>query len=368
MNEAALPPFDAALQHGPRPLPLFLELLTRETEGAPSRRAAALAGLAAYQAACRGAPRIMPPVLHRAGRASLRDYGGAGVPVLFIPSLINPPFILDLAPERSLLRWLASQGHRVLLLDWGTPDAAERDQDISHHVTERLVPLAQMLDVPPVLVGYCLGGTMAVAAASLMPVRGLAMIAAPWRFTGFGDAARARIAALWAAAEPVCRSIGLVPMEVLQSAFWSLDPARTIAKYEAFASMATGSGPATTFVALEDWANGGAPLTYAAGAQMFDFFARDLPGSGAWRVNGKMIDPCALDCPTIDFVSTTDRIVPSASAAGFAERHDLRAGHVGMMVGSSARPQLWTPLADWISRAAGARQAPNITRLQETPP
>lgn len=372
MNEAALSPFDAAPQHGPRPLPLFLDMLRKETGEDAARRHAALAGLNAYQSADRGPPRVLPPVLHRVGRAALRDYGGAGLPVLFIPSLINPPFILDLAPERSLLRWLATQGHRVLLLDWGTPGASARAVDIGDHVADMLVPLAAMLadstGKPPVLVGYCLGGTMAVAAASLMPVRGLAMMAAPWRFTGFGEAARARIAALWAAAEPVCRSIGLVPMEVLQSAFWSLDPARTIAKYEAFASMAADSGPAKTFVALEDWANGGAPLTYAAGAQMFDFFARDLPGSGAWQVNGQTIDPRALDCPTIDFVSTTDRIVPSASAAGFTERHDLRAGHVGMIVGSSAHPQLWTPLADWISRAAGARQAPNKTRLQETPP
>ncbi|MBY0520518.1 MAG: alpha/beta fold hydrolase, partial [Sphingomonas sp.] len=292
---------------------------------------------------------------HRVGRASLRDYGGSGAPVLFVPSLINPPFVLDLAPERSLVRWLAAQGHRVLLLDWGTPDATERDCDISQHVAALLLPLARLLETPPVLVGYCLGGTIAVAAACLMPVRGLAMIAAPWHFAGFSKEARGRIAALWQAAEPMCRTMGLVPMEVLQSAFWSLDPARTIAKYEAFAAMAADSAPAKTFVALEDWANGGAPLTYAAGAQMFDFFARDLPGSGDWQVNGTTIDPATLTCPTIDFVSMTDRIVPSASAAGFADRHELHAGHVGMMVGSRAQAQLWAPLADWISRIAAAR-------------
>lgn len=355
MNDAALSPFRAAPQHGPRPLPLFLEILARETEGTPARRSAALAGLAAYQAADRGAPRVMPPALHQVGRASLRDYGGGGGPVVFIPSLINPPFILDLAPDRSLLGWLAARGHHVLLVDWGAPTPGERDLDISRHVAELLVPLVRELGAPPVLVGYCLGGTMAVAAASLMPVHGLAMIAAPWRFTGFGEAARARIAALWAAAEPMCRRMGLVPMEVLQSAFWSLDPARTIAKYEAFASMPPDSDAARSFVALEDWANGGAPLTYAAGAQMFDFFARDLPGVGDWQIAGRTIDPHALDCPAIDFVSMTDRIVPSASAAGFAERHDLRSGHVGMVVGSSAQHQLWAPLADWISRVGGSR-------------
>lgn len=334
-------------------------MLRKETGEDAARRHAALAGLKAYQTADRGPPRVLPPVLHRIGRAALRDYGGAGAPVLFVPSLINPPFILDLAPERSLLRWLAAQGHRVLLLDWGTPTAGERAVDIGDHVADLLVPLGTALTAstgkPPVLIGYCLGGTMAAAAACLMPMAGLAMIAAPWRFTGYGDAARARIGALWHDAEPMCAALGLVPMEVLQSAFWSLDPARTVAKFEAFAALAPGSEAARTFVALEDWANGGAPLSYAAGRQMFDFFANDTPGSGTWQLRGQTIDPAALACPTIDFVSTTDRIVPQASATGFADRRELRAGHVGMVVGSSAQAQLWAPLADWISAVSRAR-------------
>lgn len=359
MNEKAVPPFNAALQHGPRPLPLFLELLRKETKADAARRKAALAGLKAYQTADRAPPRTLPPELHRIGRAALLDYGGAGTPVLFIPSLINPPFILDLAPERSLLRWLAARGYRVLLLDWGTPSAAERSCDIGGHVTDLLVPLGKALadsaGTPPVLVGYCLGGTMAAAAACLMPTAGLAMIASPWRFSGYGDGARARIAALWQNADPLCAALGLVPMEVLQSAFWSLDPARTIAKFEAFAAMAPGSDTAATFVALEDWANGGAPLSYAAGRQLFDFFASDAPGSGAWQVGGQAIVPAELGVPAIDFVSTTDRIAPHASAIGFADRCELRAGHVGMVVGSTAPDQLWTMLADWIRAVAGSR-------------
>jgi len=355
VNDAPLSSFRAAPQHGPRPLPLFLQILARETHGSTERRAAALAGLAAYQAADRGPPRAIPPARHRIGRASLIDYGGDGPPVVFVPSLINPPFILDLAPERSLLRWLAAQGHHVLLLDWGAPSPDEHAIDISAHVTGLLLPLAARLETPPVLVGYCLGGTMAIAAASLMPVRGLGAIAAPWHFAGFGERARARIAALWNAAEPSCRQLGLVPMEVLQSAFWSLDPARTIAKFERFSELAPDSAAARNFVALEDWANGGAPLTYAAGAEMFDFFARDLPGAGGWQIAGRTIDPHALDCPTIDFVSMTDRIVPSASAAGLGTRHDLQSGHVGMVVGSAASAALWRPLADWIGRVTGSR-------------
>jgi len=327
---------------------LFLEMLRSETAASPERRARALAGLAAYQRAPRGAATPRPAALHRIGRARLIDYGGKGRPVVFVPSLINPPFILDLAEDRSLLRWLATQGMRPLLVDWGTPIPDERDLDITGHVEKLLLPLLDALDAPPVLAGYCLGGTMALAAASVRPVAGLALLAAPYRFTGFG-AARADITALWEAAEPSCRALGLVPMEVLQSGFWRLDPARTIAKYEAFGALDPDSPAARSFVALEDWANAGAPLTYAAGAQLFDFVTNDAPGRGVWTVTDRTIDPAALACPAVDFVSTTDRIVPAASASRLADTRRLSAGHVGMIVGGRARAQLWEPLAEWLA-------------------
>jgi polyhydroxyalkanoate synthase subunit PhaC len=143
---------------------------------------------------------------------------------------------------------------------------------------------------------------------------------------------------------------------VLQAGFWQLDPARTIAKYERFGRLDPDSATAKSFVAMEDWANAGAPLTYAAGRQVFDdLFTADLPGSGRWQVAGTAADPAALPCPAVEFVSLTDRIVPAASAAGLADRRELRLGHVGMVVGSSAKQSLWQPLADWLTALPAPR-------------
>jgi polyhydroxyalkanoate synthase len=359
VTDAHLTPFYFASQHGPRPLPLFLELLRSETAASPERRAAALAGLRAYQQAERPVPRPPKPALAQVGRAALRDYGGAAgrgrMPVVFVPSLINPPLVLDLARGNSLLRWLARQGFRPLLIDWGSPAAADRAQDIDSHITELLLPLLRSLDSPPALVGYCLGGTLATAAASALPVAGLANIATPWRFAGYGNALDS-ITSLWDEAHPMCEQLGLVPMEVLQAGFWQLDPRRTVAKFERFARLAPDSAEARAFIALEDWANGGAPLPFAAGRQLFDdFFSADLPGTGRWRIEGHTVDPEAMGCPRLSFVSTTDRIVPAASAARFGEVRELAIGHVGMIVGGRARSALWEPLADWLRTVRATR-------------
>ncbi len=264
--------------------------------------------------------------------------------------MINPPNVLD-REGRSLLRWLAGRDRRVLLLDWGWPDAGRSGLSVADHVEHILLPLIDALGEPADLVGYCLGGTMATAAARLAPARSLTMLAAPWHFSAFPEDSRARLARLWTESRPAAERLGVLPMEVLQSAFWSLDPARTVAKFEAFADLE--GEEARNFVALEDWANDGPPLAVAAARELFeDLFGRDLPGTGAWRVAGEAIDPAALALPVLEIVSTTDRIVPAASAANVGERLELGQGHVGMIVGRRAREVLWEPLAAWLSRTA----------------
>ena len=314
-----------------------------------------LKGLRAYQEAPRIAAQHEAPGIAAKAGTTLRDYGGSGPPVLFIPSLINPPNVLDLTPDNSLLRWLAARGHRIFLIDWGWDVAARRDLSVADHVEEIVLPFVEEVGEAPALVGYCLGGIMAVGAAAVAEVSAVATIAAPWHFSGFSPEARQALAALWQGAEPSVEALGLLPMEVLQCAFWGLDPARTIAKFEHFATLPPGSAQAEAFVTLEDWANDGPPIGEAAAREMFESFLRDdLTGRGAWKVAGKAIDPAALPCPLLNIVSTADRIVPSPTAIEAGERLELAHGHVGMIVGSYARQKLWEPLRHWLSHAAAS--------------
>ena len=352
-EDSALTPKLAAPQHKPRPLPLFLELLRSETAANPERMARALEGLRRYQEAGRDGPPEPMPAIASAYGATLRDYGSRGRPVLFVPSLINPPSVLDLSEETSLLRWLATQGFRPLLIDWGWNVERRRSLSVAGHVEEIILPFIDAIGERPALVGYCLGGTMSLAAAARRDVASVITIAAPWCFSGFPEAARRHLANLWRDSTPAVEAMGLLPMEVLQSAFWSLDPARTVGKFEAFAEMPPASAAARTFVRLEDWANDGPPLPEAAARELFEGFVEtDAPGRGEWEVGGVSIEPGALRCPSLNIVSTTDRIVPAGSAVQTGERIELALGHVGMMVGGRAKAELWEPLAAWLSRSA----------------
>lgn len=345
----------AASQHGapasrPRPLPLFLDLVRRAGESDSALAAAALEGLRVYQRAERRAP-LVRPIAAEAGRARLLQCGNAGLPVILVPSLINPARILDLAPDQSLLAYLAGAGFRGLLLDWGDPAPAESQLGIAGHVEQYLVPLIEAVGEPVHLVGYCLGGTMAVAAAMIAGprVRSLSLLATPWHFDGYPPDARETLAALWRSTRKDAEQIGMLPIEVLQTAFWSIDPERTVSKYAALAQHGDDAARIARFAALEDWANDGAPLTAAAGRDLFeDFVEQDLPGRGLWRVGGAPVVPDRLPCPVAQVTAAADRIAPTETALRGVMTSASPAGHVGMVVGSHARQHCWDVLLRWL--------------------
>ena len=283
------------------------------------------------------------------------DYGGDGPPVLLVPSLINPSWVLDLEPRRSLVRDLRQRGHRCFLIDWGEPTSEELGFDIGDYITRRLLPAISALPGPLALVGYCLGGTMALAAAQLAAdrVRALALIAAPWRFAAYPGDSRRALEDFWRQHEPAARQLGRLPMEILQLAFWAQDAESTGQKYIDFAALDPDSAAARRFVLLEDWANSGPPLAYPAARMCFeDFFAADMPGRGLWRVGDQTISPDRLKAPIAIFAASRDRLVPAAAAPSVAQEHGfsrtLELGHVGMVVGSQARRQLYAPLSAWL--------------------
>lgn len=340
---------------GPHPLPVFLSLLSRRLADEPERLKAALEGLSRYQQAPSLPPQPPLQAVGKRGGVRLLKMGGPqnGTPLVLIPSLINAPVVLDLAPGRSLVRFLAGEGHQTYLVDWGPMGRSERRLGLAGLVSTRLLPLLEPLGPRVKLAGYCLGGTLALSAAQLLGPRldRLALIAAPWHFAGFGAEVRRNALETWRTSRLIGSGLGAVPITLLNPMFWALDEEAVVSKFEALARRPPDDPGISWFAAVEDWASSGAPLPLPAARDLFEAgFATDRIGRGKWRVRGEPIRPEKIGAPILDFGALKDRIVPPEarlSGPGI-ERRDVNSGHVGMVVGSGAREALWEPLSNWL--------------------
>jgi len=311
---------------------------------------------------------VDPPALWSEGTTSLRDYGALtpsapqGPVVLFVPSLVNRGYILDLAEGNSFLRWLAQAGFRPLLVDWGRPGPAERGFDLTAYIAGRLEraldAAVELAGAPVGLVGYCMGGNLALALASRRPkaVKALALLATPWDFHADRPELARVIAAGSAPLLAVADRLGELSTDILQALFFLLDPYLAPRKFLRFAGFAPGSPRELAFVALEDWLNDGVPLAAKVARECLEgWYGENTPGRGEWCVAGEAVDPRKLRRPTLVIVPAQDRIVPPPSAEALvglipgAERLQPSLGHIGMMVSAAAEAAAWRPLAAWLA-------------------
>lgn len=306
-----------------------------------------------------------PPVIWQEGHSRLLDYGALippgqhldTPPLLLVPSLINRAWILDLRPERSLIRWLANHGVRCLLLDWGHPDDVARHFTLTDYIAGRLERASKHIPTPFHLLGYCMGGMLATAFALRHPdkVNSLTLMATPWDFHGQNPASAQRFAASYIPMRPLIDQWGELPVDGVQTLFASLDPLLVPRKFLEFAHQHDPDA-ATSFVALEDWLNQGIPLAGAVARECLErWYGHNDPMRGQWRITGQAITPAAITCPTLAFIPQNDRIVPPESAEALANaipgttilRPPL--GHIGLVVGRQAEIHVWTPLLNWLS-------------------
>ncbi|MCW8399433.1 alpha/beta fold hydrolase [Legionella sp. PATHC038] len=119
-------------------------------------------------------------------------------PILILPAWIMKYYILDLSPENSMVKWLVAQGHTVFIVSWRNPDS--EDKNLSMDDYYRLGAMAAVDAVSTIfpkvnihLMGYCLGGTLAMITAAAMAqnqdtrLKSLTLLAAQGDFTEAGE-------------------------------------------------------------------------------------------------------------------------------------------------------------------------------------
>jgi polyhydroxyalkanoate synthase len=106
----------------------------------------------------------------------------ATVPLLIVPPVINKYYAIDLAPGRSMIEYLVSQGQQVFVISWRNPDARHRSWGIDAYGQSIIDALDAVLEISNVeqahLAALCSGGIItSMLAAYLSDTGGLDRVA-----------------------------------------------------------------------------------------------------------------------------------------------------------------------------------------------
>lgn len=97
-------------------------------------------------------------------------------PLLIFPPWINKYYILDLRPENSMIRWLASQGFTVFVVSWVNPDGSLAEKTFEDYLKDGVLAavdaaLKQTGAKQVNAVGYCIAGTLLSCALAYLAAK-----------------------------------------------------------------------------------------------------------------------------------------------------------------------------------------------------
>ena len=276
-------------------------------------------------------------------------------PIVLIPSLINRFHILDLHPDQSFAQFLRQNGHDVYLIDWHHDLNQSLPTSLDNCIINHLTPLLDHIPAKSYhMMGYCMGGTLAMAAAQLnvIKIKSLTLMATPWDFHQ-PDAVGAQklAAALQNSADE------MISANWLQMIFWQRDPLTALSKFLHFARGNTHSHTANIFVLAEDWLNDGVDLPASLLRDCAQtWYAKNASFKKQWRVHNTLIDPLKLKHIPLHIVAAhRDGLVPTASSLCLSKNMRnittslFDTGHIGLFAGRKSISTVWPQVQHFLT-------------------
>ena len=300
----------------------------------------------------------------------LRDYSdpGASPHLLIVAAPIKRPYIWDLVPSASAIRFCLRQHLHVHLLEWMPASRHSSSNGLDEYVEAIRECVAKISDealgTRPFLIGHSLGGTLAAifAAAEPQSISGLVLLGAPLCFqpatSTFRDALVSLVPTTLSDAEPFPGSL-LSHMSAMASPgtfIWSrlMDAVSSITDHHALEIHAR----------VERWALDEVPLPGKLVRQIVEWLYRENRFCrGFLTVGDARADPFTLKAPTLAVVNAADEVAPLDSVKPFIDALPAESAriieypgevgiclqHLGILVGRQALAQIWPQITSWLA-------------------
>jgi polyhydroxyalkanoate synthase len=298
------------------------------------------------------------------------------IPILIIYALINKPYILDLQPDRSVVRHLLYSGFDVYLIDWGAPTDVDMyltlDDYVNWYIDDVVDHIRARHNLDSItILGYCMGGTLSVMYTGIHPkkVKNFILMAAPLDFDADQGPLKKWSRPEYFDADKLVEVVGNVPGEFLNFGYLLLDPVNNLfSKYLKFIDKVDDEKFIEMFFRMEKWINDGIPL---AGEAFREFikkcYQQNLLVKNRFTLNGHKVRLENIKMPLLSIVAQYDHLVPKESSMSFNDLVSSKdkklimfpTGHIGLSVSSATHVKMWPEVIEWIKERSHAKMEGN---------
>ncbi len=298
-------------------------------------------------------------VFHYKGRGPKR----CPVPLLICYALVNRQYMMDLQPDRSLIKRLINLGMDIYIIDWGYPGKSDKfiqfDDYIDTYLSDAVDFVRESTGVPAInLLGVCQGGTMAVIFSALYPekIRNLITMVAPIDFSV--DDGLLNVWSRYLNPDLVEDSIGNIPGDLLNFGFLMLKPfSLMLDKYVGFLKDLDDPKSVQSFLRMERWIFDSPDQAGAAWKKFLkELYQENRLIKGKLLINGTKVNLRKVTHPVLNIFADKDHLVPPSSSIPLEKYVGSRdvtttafpVGHIGIYVSSKTQKDLPPLISDWV--------------------
>lgn len=283
-------------------------------------------------------------------------------PILVVGSLINRHYILDLLPDRSIIRYFQQLGFDVYATDWRMPaieDESMSLENYAHYYLENAVDKVEEISGSSnvTLFGYCWGGILSLIYSALHPenVKNLILHATPADFGKSPTILESWIKEL--NIEKFVKTFGSVPSSFLNIAFILRNPLEASLKYQFYFSQPRTPKEIFQFFAVESWLYDSVPIIGKVFEKIInDIYKKNLLIQNKMNLGENLIDLKEITMPVLNIVGTNDDLVSAESSRTIFDvissddkkTLEFPTGHVGLCISRTAHKKLWPEVGKWL--------------------
>ena len=285
------------------------------------------------------------------------------IPLLIVYALVNRPYMMDIQEDRSMIRGLLAAGIDVYLIDWGYPDAGDRNLTLADYIHRYIGHCVDFLRERHQqdtinLLGVCQGGALSLCFTALYPekIRNLVTMVTPIDFHTPDNLLTHLIR--YVNVDLLVDSFGNVPGSFLNFAFLSLSPFRLAGqKYVDLVDILDDATALKNFLRMEKWIFDSPDQAGAAFRQFAkDFFQQNKLIRGEVVIGERRVDLAAIVMPVLNVYATQDHLVPPAASKVLKDlcrsrdysELSFRGGHIGIYVSARAQREIPPAIAAWL--------------------